>query len=133
MTSMQVVEIGRDVLITAMILAIAFGIAVDDTIHIMYRLKTEIARCDDPRSAVAKAMAGTGRAIVFTTVVLIAGFVSMLANDLIAIQDMGLVAAVTIFAALVADLILAPASFVWLTRIHEGRIAARLARQRDAQ
>lgn len=101
---------------TAMILAIAFGIAVDDTIHMMYRLKTETKRCGEASEAVKRTIRGTGKAIVYTTVVLTAGFVSMLANDLIAIQDMGLVAAVTIVAALVADLFLAPATYILLAR-----------------
>ncbi len=95
---------------TAMILAIALGIAVDDTIHFLLRLRNESGRA--PVDAVKNSLRHSGKAIVLTTVILVGGFLSMLSNDLIAIRDMGLVAAVTVAAALIADLILAPALYL---------------------
>lgn len=97
---------------TAMILAIALGIAIDDTIHFLVRLREESSRHDDPREAVRAAIAGVGGALVYTTIVLVLGFLSMLSNDLLAIRDMGMVAAATLTIALLADLILAPALFL---------------------
>jgi predicted RND superfamily exporter protein len=52
---------------------------------------------------------GTGPAIIATTAVLVAGFLSMLTSGLVAIRDMGLVATVALTGALLADLILLPA------------------------
>ena len=97
---------------TAMILAIALGIAIDDTIHLMIHLREHNAAGKDPREIVWRTLAQTGKAILYTSVVLVIGFGSMISNELIAIQDMGIVAAVTIIIALIADLYLAPALYL---------------------
>lgn len=93
---------------TVVVLAIAFGIVVDNTLHIGIRLTA--AR--DPGGRLAsmhEAMQDTGRAVLFTTVALIGAFLSMLGNELSAIRDMGIVAAVTFAGAAAADLLLLPA------------------------
>ena len=97
---------------TAMILAIALGIAIDDTIHLMIHLREQNATGKDPRDIVSRTLAQTGKAILYTSVVLVIGFGSMISNELMAIQDMGIVAAVTIIIALIADLYLAPALYL---------------------
>ncbi len=97
---------------TAMILAIALGIAIDDTIHLMIHLREHNAAGKDPRDIVWRTLAQAGKAILYTSVVLVIGFGSMISNELIAIQDMGIVAAVTIIIALIADLYLAPALYL---------------------
>ncbi|MEE8306442.1 MAG: MMPL family transporter [Gammaproteobacteria bacterium] len=96
---------------TAMILAIALGIAVDDTIHFLIRLRNAVGQMN-PADAVRDSLNHTGKAIVLTTLVLVVGFLTMLSNELVAIRDMGMVAAVTILAALVADLIVTPALYL---------------------
>jgi predicted RND superfamily exporter protein len=63
---------------------------------------------------VSESMRSTGRAVIFTTLALIGGFLSMLSNELLAIRDMGLVAAVTFLGAMLADLLLLPAVYVAL-------------------
>lgn len=101
---------------TAMILAIALGIAVDDTTHVLVRLKAELARAPSPEAALRAALRATGRPVLYTTVVLVLGFLSMLSNDLRAIRDMGLVAAVTLGVAFLLDVYLVPALFLLLSR-----------------
>ena len=101
---------------TAMVLAIAFGIAVDDTIHMMVRLKTEERAGRGPVAAIVSATAHTGAAILYTSAVLIAGFLTMLANDLLAIQDMGVLASATLAVAFLADVYLAPALYLATSR-----------------
>ncbi|MEE8042045.1 MAG: MMPL family transporter [Pseudomonadales bacterium] len=101
---------------TAVVLAIALGIAVDNTLHIAARLRALSSEHSDPSAQVGIMMEGTGRAVIYTTIALIAGFLSMITNQLLAIRDMGLVAAVTFFGALLADLLLLPAIYVLLTR-----------------
>lgn len=96
---------------TAVVLALALGIVVDNTLHIIIRLRTALAKNDDVDTALTDGLRGTGRAVLFTTIALVGGFLSMLANDLLAIRDMGLVAAVTILAAMLADLVLLPAVY----------------------
>ena len=101
---------------TAMVLAIAFGIAVDDTIHMMVRLKAEHRAGRSPVAAVMVTTSHTGAAILYSSVVLIAGFLTMLVNDLLAIRDMGILASATLFVAFLADVYLAPAVFLATSR-----------------
>jgi len=101
---------------TAMVLAIALGIAIDDTVHFLVGLREETDRGTDPRLAVRLAMTRAGSGIVYSSIVLVLGFLTMLLNELLAIRDMGLVAAVTIVVALAADLLLAPALYMVIFR-----------------
>jgi hypothetical protein len=101
---------------TVVVLAIALGIAVDDTLHIILRLRS----CRDGRGEFAaqirRAMHGTGRAVFLTTLAIVGGFLSMTSNQLLAIHDMGIVAAVTFTGALLADLLVLPAVYALLVR-----------------
>ena len=100
-----------------MVLAIALGIAVDDTIHLLVRLREAARRpAATPETAVSQTLQETGRPILYTSIVLVAGFLSMATNDLLAIRDMGLLAAGTLAIALLADLYLAPAVYLTLVR-----------------
>jgi len=61
--------------------------------------------------------AHTGAAILYSSAVLIAGFLTMLANDLLAIRDMGILASATLFVAFLADVYLAPAVYLATSRL----------------
>ncbi len=100
---------------TAVVLAIAVGIIVDNTLHIIIRMRDQMTAGVEHHKQMQGAMRGTGRAVVFTTLALVGGFLSMMSNDLLAIRDMGLVAAVTIAGAMLADLLLLPALYVLLS------------------
>ncbi|WP_322769417.1 efflux RND transporter permease subunit [Frankia sp. Cr1] len=101
---------------TAMILAIALGLAADDTIHLSVRIRDRVRTGSAPTSAVTATMLRTGRPASFSSYVLIGGFVSMMASSLIALQEMGLVAAFTMSFALATDLVLGPALYLLLVR-----------------
>jgi predicted RND superfamily exporter protein len=93
----------------ALIFAVALGIAVDDTIHLLNRWREEL-RSGRPRSeAIASAIRWTGKPVLLSSVVLIVGFLNYLAMGFKATQQFGIIAAVTIAAALVGDLLLLPA------------------------
>lgn len=93
---------------------IAIGIAVDDTIHMLARLRTEFAACGDYRTAVARALRGVGPPITMTTVILTAAFSSYLISSMAVLASFGALLAVTMIAALIADLFLLPALVLWL-------------------
>jgi uncharacterized protein len=97
---------------TALVLAVALAIGVDDSIHLLARVREARRAGVAPRPALRVALRETGGALVLTTIVLAAGFLSMLTSDLAAIRDMGAVAAVAIVAALLADLTVLPAMHV---------------------
>lgn len=101
---------------TAMILAIAIGISVDDTIHFMYDLKRFRSSATKPGHVVSQALVHSGKAMLMTTVILVVGFLSMATHELLTLRDMGVVAAATLVIAFLADALLAPALFVLIER-----------------
>jgi len=101
---------------TAMILAISLGLAADDTIHLSVRIRDRILAGSDPASAVTAVLQRTGRPAVFSSIVLILGFATMTVSSLIALQEMGILAAVTMSFALLTDVLLGPAIYLVLAR-----------------
>jgi predicted RND superfamily exporter protein len=97
--------------------AMTLGIIVDDTVHILTRYIR--ARRDlklAPAEAIRHTVERVGIAVTLTSVALILGF-SMLATSGFAVSgQMGLISAITILVALVADLSLLPALLVALDR-----------------
>lgn len=93
---------------TATIGAIVLGIAVDDTIHFLFRYRAE-RRTGLPREeAVARTYRETGRAIVFASLVLTLGFAVLTTSSSRSISSFGVVAAASIAGAMLADLFLLP-------------------------
>jgi predicted RND superfamily exporter protein len=101
---------------TAMILAIALGLAADDTIHLSVRIRERVQAGADPGSAVRATLLRAGRPASFSSYVLIGGFASMTASSLNALQEMGMVAAFAMSFALLTDLLLGPALYLLLAR-----------------
>ena len=92
-----------------LIAAVAIGIAVDDTIHLVTRYRFEFLRCRDYAKALAESMQDMGRALFTTSVMLMSGFLVNLMSSANSISTLGMLLAATIFAALVADFFLMPA------------------------
>jgi predicted RND superfamily exporter protein len=109
--------VDSDTLIVAMI---AIGIAVDDTIHFLTRLRIETERDAEINGALRRTFAFTGRAMVQTTVVLAAGFLPFALSDYFTTRILGTLLPATLVVALVADLWLATA-LVKLRLLRVGR------------
>jgi len=88
---------------------IAIGIGVDDTIHFLMRLKIETRRAGNTRDALKNTFHFSGRAIVITSVVLIAGFAPLAISDYFPLHIMGTMLPLCLLVALLADLMLVPA------------------------
>ena len=56
----------------------------------------------------------TGRAIIVTSLILIAGFGTLITSEFTSTAMMGVLVTATIFGALIADLFVLPALFYWL-------------------
>lgn len=95
---------------TLIIFSISLGIAVDDTIHYITRFREELLRTGDYTGSMHRTLQSAGRAIVLTTLTMIAGFVVFLSSDFKASQDFGLLASMTLGAALLGSLLFLPAS-----------------------
>ncbi len=92
---------------TSIIFIIAFGIAVDDSIHFLSRFRREVQQ-HDVVEAVRRTYLTTGKAIVVTSLILAAGFLTLCSSNFLGTFNMGLLVAITLLVALLADLLLLP-------------------------
>ena len=93
---------------TAIIFTIAFGIAVDDTIHFMSKFKLELNKGKGKLYALKRSYLSTGRAIVLTSLILCSGFLLLVFSEFLGTVYMGLMISITLFSAVIADLYLLP-------------------------
>jgi predicted RND superfamily exporter protein len=97
---------------TVMIASVALGIAVDDTIHFIYRFKKEASGSASYTQPIFSTLSSTGKAIICTSMVNLCGFSVLCFSDFRPMIYFGLLTGITILAALVGDLIILPASLV---------------------
>jgi len=91
------------------IAVIALGIGVDDTIHFLMRYRIESGRTASRDEAIRRTFAFSGRAIILTTVVLVAGFLPFATSDYFTTWMTGTLLPGALVVALLADLLLVPA------------------------
>lgn len=95
--------------VTSMMLAIALGIAVDDTIHYLWRYRICRRRGRGLGRAIAITHLSVGRACTLTSLVLAAGFAVMGFSRFLPIAYFGCVISAVMAIALAANLLLLPA------------------------
>ena len=95
---------------TAMTFAIAFGIAVDDTIHYLVRFRQELFNNNgNYMKASSATIFSTGNAIISTSLILGCGFMVMVSSNFLPSRDFGFLSAITMFGAIIGDLFFLPA------------------------
>ena len=100
---------------TSIIFILAFGIAVDDSIHFLTRLKQELKNTENNLSlAITKTFSSTGKAIIVTTLILSGGFLTLCLSDFLGTFYIGLLICITLLVALLCDLFLLPAIILLL-------------------
>ena len=97
---------------TALIFSVSLGVAANDTVHFTMRFKEELLATKDRAEAVRRTMLSTGRAIIFTSVLLVFGFLTMMTTHFVGIFQMGVLGSVTLFAALLGDLLILPVCLI---------------------
>jgi predicted RND superfamily exporter protein len=93
---------------TSIIFTIAFGIAVDDTIHFLGKFKYELMKGKGKLYALKRSYFTTGKAMILTTLILSSGFLLLVFSSFLGTFYMGLLLCITFVVALVADLTLLP-------------------------
>ncbi|MCA9184214.1 MAG: MMPL family transporter [Planctomycetales bacterium] len=96
-------------IVSVLSFTVCLGIAVDDTIHFLTRFQDEQRRTDDRQEAIRRAFTGVGTALIMTTLVLLAGFATVAYSDSRDHRIFASMGAITIAAALFADLVFLPA------------------------
>lgn len=90
-------------------LTVAFGLAVDDTIHVLNRFELEKQRSNSTAIAVDRTMRLIGTVLILTTIVLVAGLSITQLSAVPPTRQFGLICIATLIIALLADLIILPA------------------------
>ena len=99
---------------TSIIFTIAFGIAVDDTIHFMSKLKLILLKEDDLFKAVRKTYLMAGKAVIVTSLILVGGFSTLLFSSFDGTFYVGFLIGLTLLFGVVAELTLLPILILWL-------------------
>lgn len=93
---------------TSVIFAIALGLAVDDTIHFLSRLRLELSKGLSLSYAVKRTYLSTGKAIIITTLVLLSGFMTLLTSSFGGTFYIGLLVSACLFCAMILELTITP-------------------------
>ncbi len=100
----------------AIVFAIIFGIAVDDTIHFLSKFKLVRNKGVELEAAIRITFLETGKAICLTTIILFFGFMVMLFSIHPPSVTIGLLISTTLISALIGDLLLIPILMRWLLK-----------------
>ncbi len=93
---------------TAIVFTIAFGIAVDDTIHFLGKFKYELLKGKGKLYALKRSYLTTGKAMILTTLILCAGFLLLVFSSFLGTFYLGLLLCITLLVALIADITILP-------------------------
>jgi signal transduction histidine kinase len=95
-------------MVTSLIASIAIGLAVDDTIHYLYRYNWEFKKDLDKDRSLRDSIQHVGRPVLFTTVAIGLGFAVLLFSSFKPTAIFGLLMVITMLAAVIGDLIILP-------------------------
>ena len=101
-------------MMTASLIPMVLGIAVDDTIHFINHCHVAYDRCEDYGKAIRKTFRTEGLAIVMSTLIISATFSGFIFSDANQIRNWGILAVSGMLSALLADLFLTPVLFKYL-------------------
>ena len=94
---------------TSLIASIAIELAVDDTIHYLYRYNREFKKDLDKDRSLRNSILHVGRPVLFTTISIGLGFAVLLFSSFKPTSIFGLLMVITMLAAVIGDLLILPA------------------------
>ncbi|MFM8414592.1 MAG: efflux RND transporter permease subunit [Planctomycetota bacterium] len=106
---------------------VCLGLAVDDTVHVLAALSRQRREGVSIGTAIRRAVAETGNAVVIGGVVLSVGFAAVMASSVPVLAGFGMLACAAVAAATLAELVFLPALLV----VTDGLVKPRRARVRD--
>ncbi len=93
---------------TAIIAAVAIGIAVDDTIHFIFEYQVQCAKGKSVNEAVQLAIINKGSPIIATSLIMTGGFGILLFASFVPTIQFGLLSALIMLFAVISDLFVLP-------------------------
>lgn len=105
---------------TVLVFSVALGIAIDITIRFLVNYKQELPhQAFDMKKTVIETIHGTGISIIYTSLVLIAGFVIFCFSGFGGTQALGWLTSLTLVTATFTNLVLLPALLISLVRFRK--------------
>jgi uncharacterized protein len=101
---------------TVLVFSVALGIAIDVTIRFLVNYKQEQNNAISIQHNVVQTIHSTGLSIIYTSIVLIAGFVIFCFSSFGGTQALGWLTSLTLVTATIANLVLLPALLISLSR-----------------
>ena len=101
---------------TSIIFTIAFGIAVDDTIHFISKMRLQLAKGHSLIYSVKRSFLSAGKAIIITSIILCGGFITLGLSSFLGTFYIGVLISLTLVLAVLADLFVLPWLVIWLLR-----------------
>ncbi|WP_251623503.1 efflux RND transporter permease subunit [Odoribacter lunatus] len=102
---------------TILVFSVAFGISVDNTIHYLAKYRQELQSTNwCIHSSVILALKETGQSMIYTSIILFCGFSIFCLSSFGGTFALGLLTSITLFAAMLANLILLPSLLLSLEK-----------------
>ena len=98
-------------------LTVSFGLALSATIHYLNRLRLEYKEGEDPAQGVIRPTVLVGPALILTSLVLACGLAVTIFSDLPSLRLFGWLSAFAMIAALIGDLLILPATVMFLRQV----------------
>jgi uncharacterized protein len=98
-------------------LTVSFGLALSATIHYLNRLRLEYREGEDPAQGVIRPTVLVGPALILTSIVLACGLAVTIFSDLPSLRLFGWLSAFAMIAALIGDLLILPATVMFLRQV----------------
>jgi len=105
---------------TVLVFSVALGITIDVTIRFLVNFKQELNLNDDGiRDTVHRTIRDTGLSIIYTSLILTAGFGVFILSQFDGTKSLGYLTSMTLLLAMVTNLILLPALLLWMDKVIE--------------
>lgn len=101
---------------TALVFGVAFGIAVDDSIHFLARYRLARRMGDSIKEAISNSFKDTGVSMIYTSLILFFGFISFTFSEFGGTQALGLLTSITLGIAMFSNLIFLPVLLISFDR-----------------
>tara|TARA_B100001287_G_scaffold86382_1_gene72222 strand:- start:3265 stop:5904 length:2640 start_codon:yes stop_codon:yes gene_type:complete len=101
---------------TILVFSIAFGISIDDTIHFLAKYRQEL-KTKNIKESVEISIKETGVSMIYTSIILFFGFSIFVASNFGGTQALGLLVSLTLFVAMLTNLVLLPSLLLSLEKL----------------
>ncbi|MBS1590107.1 MAG: MMPL family transporter [Bacteroidetes bacterium] len=108
---------------TVLVFSVALGITIDVTIRFLVNFKQELSRHDDNiAETVRRTIHDTGLSIIYTSLILIAGFGVFALSEFDGTKSLGYLTSLTLLLAMITNLTLQPALLLWIDKAQQKKI-----------